>query len=291
MITIEESIPSKNDSYRLGEDVFFFQFNDVSFYVEDEEQENFFFCILTNLFPDIRIEKIFTLGGKDNVIEEASENQDDKKKVFIVDKDFDDFLGEIVSYTNLFYLDRYSIENYLFEQDAIIGYIISEKPKLRRTDIANQFDIEDLLSNIFGVLKEIVYLHIVVQNKCPHLKNISLNHQRFVTFRNNSFELKIDQINNYKDAITLELKNIDRRLTLLGQLRKVQRLVSLKTSESCMIHMPGKYTVKMLKQMIESIFGLISRNTESYSYHIAERSSFDDLNRLKQSIETYISDN
>ena len=41
MISIEESIPTKSDSYRIGEDVFFYQFNDVSFYVEDAEQENF----------------------------------------------------------------------------------------------------------------------------------------------------------------------------------------------------------------------------------------------------------
>ena len=32
MISIEESIPTKSDSYRIGEDVFFYQFNDVFHY-------------------------------------------------------------------------------------------------------------------------------------------------------------------------------------------------------------------------------------------------------------------
>lgn len=288
MISIEDSIPSKSDTYRIGEDVFFFQFNDVSFYVEDEEQENFFFCILKRLFPEIRIERIFPLGGKDNVIEEAEKNQGDKKKVFIVDKDFDDLLNKIVHYDNLFYLDRYSIENYLLEQDAFINYIISEKPKLKRANIENQLNIETCLTDIFNVLKELVYLHIIVQNKCSQIKNVSLNHERFVRFINNSFETRNDQINNYKQYITNELSKIDRRLTLMGQMRSIKKIVLLKTNANCMIHVPGKYTIKMLKQMIESLFGLSSRNTESFSYHIAEKSEFISLQSLKEQVESFI---
>lgn len=288
MISIEDSIPSKSDAYRIGEDIFFFQFNDVSFYVEDEEQENFFFCILKRLFPEIRIERIFPLGGKDNVIEEAKKNQGDKKKVFIVDKDFDDILNKVVNYDNLFYLDRYSIENYLLEQDALINYIISEKPKLKRANIENQFNIETCLTDIFNVLKELVYLHIIVQNRCSLIKNVSLNHERFVRFQNNSFVTRNDQINNYKQDIINELNNIDRRLTLMGQMRTVKKIVSLKTNANCIVHVPGKYTIKMLKQMIESLFGLSSRNTESFSYHIAEKSKFISLQSLKEQVENYI---
>ena len=115
MITLEESIPAKNQNYRLAEDIFYFQFNDVSFYIEDEDQENFFFCVLKNLFSDIKIEKIFPLNGKDNVIRESTNNLGNKKKVYIVDKDFDDILCRIKTNDNLFYLERYSIENHLIE--------------------------------------------------------------------------------------------------------------------------------------------------------------------------------
>ena len=95
MITIEESIPTRNTNYRLAEDIFYVQFNEISFFIEDEDQENFFFCILKNLFHDIQIDKIFPLNGKDNVINESNENIGNKKKVFIVDKDFDDILNKI----------------------------------------------------------------------------------------------------------------------------------------------------------------------------------------------------
>ena len=113
MITIEESIPTKNDAYKLGLDIFYVQFNEIFFYIEDEDQENFYFCILKKLFPDVVFEKIFPLGGKNAVIEESEKYLIDKKKVFIVDKDYDDILNRLVRNPNLFYLDRYSIENYV----------------------------------------------------------------------------------------------------------------------------------------------------------------------------------
>lgn len=289
MISKEESIPVKNDSYLLGEDIFYYQFNDVSFYVEDDEQENFFFSILKKLFPDIRLEKIFPLGGKENVVEEARKNQENKKKIFIVDKDFDDVLGKIIEYSNLFYLDRYSIENYLLEEEALIEYVISERPRLKRENIHSLFNIEQCLTDIFHALKEIVYLHVLVQLKCSSLRNISLNHERFIQFHNSSFQLNDGNVNQYKQDIEQELKNIDGRLTLLGQLQKVKKMLPLNTNEQCTIHIPGKYTVKMLKRMIESLFGLTSRNIDSFSFHVADKSKFDSLSNLKQNIESYMS--
>lgn len=92
MITLEESIPTKNDGYLIAEDVFFIQFNEISFFIEDTEQENFYYNILKKLFPSIQIEKIFPLNGKDNVIEDCKKNIGNKNKIYLVDKDFDDIL-------------------------------------------------------------------------------------------------------------------------------------------------------------------------------------------------------
>lgn len=69
MITIEQSIPTKSDAFLKGIDIFYTQFNDVNFYIEDEDQENFYHSILKKLFPEIRLDKIFPLRGKDNVLE------------------------------------------------------------------------------------------------------------------------------------------------------------------------------------------------------------------------------
>jgi hypothetical protein len=289
MITAEESIPSKNTNYRLAEDIFYVQFNEISFYIEDEDQENFFFCILKNLFPDIKIDKIFPLNGKENVINESNLNLGNKKKIFIVDKDFDDILNKIKLNENLFYLERYSIENHLIEKDAIVEYVIGEKPKLKKDHIVNQFDLDANIQNLNNKLNELIHLHLVVQNKCSSLKNVSLNYERFFDFNSGNFTLKPVQINAYKVQIQNELKRIDGRLTLTSQLKEVKKIININNNELCIKHIPGKYLIKMIKQVVESLFGLVSRNVESFCYRIAEYCSFTSLNRMKLSIEEYIS--
>ena len=288
MITIEESIPTRNTNYRLAEDIFYAQFNEISFFIEDEDQENFFFCILKNLFPDIQIDKIFPLNGKDNVINESNENIGNKKKIFIVDKDFDDILNKINTNDNLFYLERYSIENHLIEKDAIVEYIIGEKPKLKRADINNLFDLGVNIQNINNKLSELIHLHLVVQKKCSRIKNVSLNHERFFDFNKGDFSLKPAQLSRYKLDIQTELNNIDGRLTLTSQFKKVNKIVNINNNQLCIKHVPGKYLVKMIKQVIESLFGLVSRNVESFCYRLSENCSFASLNGLKLSIEQYI---
>jgi len=288
MITAEESIPVKNDNYRAGEDIFYIQFNDISFYIEDADQENFFFCILKKLFPEIRIEKIFPLNGKDNVIDTSLLNKTDKKKVFIVDKDFDDILEKVIDSPNLFYLERYSIENHLIEEETLIEYIIGEKPRLNKDDINDSLELETILSIITNSLKNLVRLHVVVQNACSHLKNISLNHERFLRYNNGNFDENEAQILHYETEIETELKSIDGRYTLKSQRNKSKKIVNFDTLDLCIKHMPGKYLLKMIKQIIESNYGLVSRNMDSFSYRIAYNCKFDSLENLRLEINDFV---
>ena len=222
MITIEESIPTKNDACKLGLDIFYVQFNEIFFYIEDEDQENFYFCILKKLFPDVVFEKIFPLGGKNAVIEESEKYLIDKKKVFIVDKDYDDILNRLVRNPNLFYLDRYSIENYLIEKESLIDYIIGEKPRLKRKRIDQLINLDELIIQIGETLHDLIILFIVVQIRCPHYKNVSLKHERFVGF-NRVFLLKQDQFDQYKSEIESELQGLDRRLKINTQIKKIKK--------------------------------------------------------------------
>jgi hypothetical protein len=63
--------PELTPAFLAGQDIFYTQFNDVDFYVEDINQENFYFEILKKIFSDIKFGKIFPLGGKQNVISDA----------------------------------------------------------------------------------------------------------------------------------------------------------------------------------------------------------------------------
>src|SRR5688572_10690170 len=132
MITPEESIPSRSSAGLAARDIFYEQFNTVHFYVEDEHEENLYLEILTRLFPTVRITQIFPLRGKQNVLAHAQDPVNAPragKSVYILDKDFDDLLGHIVKQENIFYLDRYSIENFLCEEDAVVQIALEAQPK------------------------------------------------------------------------------------------------------------------------------------------------------------------
>lgn len=288
IVTKENSIPKKGKAYNIGESVFYYQFNDISFYIEDKFQENFFLCILRNLFPDIRIEKIFPLNGKKNVIEQSQQNLPDKKKVYIVDKDFDDLLDKIVDSPNLFYLDKYSIENYLFEEESIIQYIIGEKPQISRLDIADSFNLSYCLELMTNNIIRVVKLHVVTQANDLELVNVDLGHERFVKLQNGTFVPDESQINDYEARIAGKLSQKDGRYSISGRINKIFNNSFFNNLEIRLKHIPGKYIVKMLKNYIEKTFQLPQRNATSFCYRIADKCNFISLEFLKIKIANYI---
>ena len=71
MVTLEESIPQFSAGYKQARSTFYVQFNEVDFYIEDAWQENLYHCILSRLFPKLKIENIHPLCGKENAIEHS----------------------------------------------------------------------------------------------------------------------------------------------------------------------------------------------------------------------------
>ena len=288
MITLEESIPLKNDNYRFGESVFFVQFNEIEFYIEDEEQENFYYCIFKKIFPAISIEKIFPLNGKKNVLDESLINIGNKKKIYIVDKDFDDILVQQKNRENLFYLERYSIENYLVDEDSFVEYIIGENPKKTRNNVRVDLKFDDLLSNICSLLKELICLYILIQQKSLGVKNIKHKYHRFFQFSAGVFSLNASEFNSYKNEIELKLLGTDRRIKLNSQTKKIMKRINFDEPNVSLTHMPGKYLLGMLKQQTEYKFKLSTRSHDSFCYHIADKCTFESLDTLKKDINDYI---
>jgi len=83
MVTLEESIPQYSAGYKQAQSSFYIQFNDVDFYIEDAWQENLYYCILSKLFPKLRIENIHPLCGKENALAHAKTPVTVGVKVFL----------------------------------------------------------------------------------------------------------------------------------------------------------------------------------------------------------------
>lgn len=285
MITIEESFPRVSESYLFGQDVFWEQFNDVSFYVEDTELQELYHQVLKKLFPELKIERIFPLNGKKNVVDEAIENKGNKKKVYIVDKDFDDLHNRMEQIENLFYLDSYCIENYLFEEIAVIEFVISENPKLKRKEIIEVYNVNEHINEILEKLIYINSLFYIIQKNTLPFENTSLHIACFLG--KNKIDLCHHKITDYKDklikyiedkALELDLENAINENIEIWKERGIVR------NNIC-----GKQILYILLQDLKKEFG-IKKLPDHYSacYRLAKECRFNTLQFLKDGISNFL---
>lgn len=277
---MNDGFPTKTDSFYRGQDILYGQFNDVNFYVEDEEKENLYYEILKKLFSDIKLSKIFPLNGKVNVIKESKLTTTDKSKIYLVDKDFDDLLNKKEHLPNLFYLKKYSIENYLLEERAIQDVIIEEKPQKKRNDISKMFNLSLFVKEANKLFKELTAAFIVIQKHELPLKNVKYSPEKYCNFNPRS-SLINSNFQNYKKTISVLLKKKDGRLSLHGQMNKYLILLNDTT------HIPGKYLLKFLKSRIKYVFK-VQINFDSFVFRLAKNCQLSSVNYLKLSIQKYL---
>lgn len=285
MITIEESFPSISESYLYGQDIFWEQFNDINFYVEDTELQELYHQILRKLFPSIKIERIFPLNGKKNVIDEAIENKDNKKKVYIVDKDFDDLHNRIEQIDNLFYLDRYCIENYLFEEISILEFVISENPKLKRKQILEVYNVNERINDILEKLLYINSLFYIVQKSSLPFENTSLHIACFL--KKNQLDLCQNKIANYKTKLLEYIETNSLEIDLENAIN--ENVNAWKEHSIVQNNICGKQILYILLQDLKQDFG-IKKLPDHYSacYRFAKECRFDTLQFLKNSILNFL---
>lgn len=277
---MEQGFPVKSDSFMLGLDVLYDEFNDVSFYVEDEDQENLYHEVFKKLFDGVKITKIFPLNGKGNVVDDAKLNVGDRKKIYVVDKDFDDLHGQIENIENLFYLNSYSIENYLFEDEAIHAVVIEEKPKLNKGVVCQTYKYANEAKYYVSLLKELTTCYYIIQKYRLGIKNVKNAVERFVDFRGNQISLKYAEITAYKAEISTKLTAKDGRLKLNSQIKK-----HIKHFKNCN-NIPGKYLLRMVKARLQALFK-VNIEDDSLSYRLAKNCQLRSLLYLSAEIRRY----
>lgn len=278
--------PELTDSFLAGQDILYTQFNDIEFYVEDTEQEHFYFNIFKKLFPNLKFEKIFPLNGKKNVRDAALLNLGNKKKVYIVDLDFDHILNKVVVLENLFYLRRYSIENYLFSKEAVYEVIRAKDPKLKDVEIEALFDLNSILSDASICLKELSCCFVIIQNKELGHPYYGLNTVRDFDFSTSPPCYRMNFINDYMTAVENLLKAKNGRYSLASQKRNIQNY--FRNVSDCLANIPGKYILTFLKERLYSL-GLINQMTdETFTYTLSKDFNSNELSYLRTNVENYI---
>lgn len=278
--------PELTTSFLAGQDILYTQFNDVDFYVEDAEQEHFYFNIFKKIFPEIKFEKIFPLGGKKNVKDAAKLTVGNKKKVYIVDLDFDDILGLKENAANLFYLEKYSIENHLISKSALFELVREKTPKLKNHEIEVSLNYNRLLHECKNSLCDLASSFILIQKYSLGIEFHGLNTSRDIDFSTKWPKYKNNFIKQFFDSIEGALKLINKRFTLKGQINHLKP--NFKAVQDALSIIPGKYLLNVIKSRLESL-SLISQVTlESFTYKLSKDIDTTEIDYLRVSVLNYI---
>lgn len=282
---MDSGFPELTDSFLAGQDIFYTQFNDVSFYVEDTEQEHLFFNILKRLFGDVQFDKIFPLNGKANLKNHARINIGDKSKIYIADIDFEEILGSKEKLENVFYLKRYSIENYLVEKNGLFEIIREKNPKLKDIDIERLFDFESNLLQCKLILSDLTCTFLVIQKHSLGKEYFGLNPARDINFNVNPAIIKNTFLPSYFNETERLLKSKDGRYTLSSKQKEFKN--HFKSLKSAIKNIPGKYLINVVKYQLENA-GLINQTSiETLTYKLSKESHLNSLAYLKTEIIEY----
>ncbi|MCX7250090.1 MAG: DUF4435 domain-containing protein [Burkholderiales bacterium] len=288
-MSLAEQIPTRSSAALSALDIFYTNFNEVNFYVEDIEQENLYFAILKKHFPAIIFSKIFPLGGKSAVLAHAKNSINKKSKtknIYIVDQDFDHLLGRVEKIKNVFYLERYCIENYLIEADAIVEVIIENNPKLKSSDVVDTLGLVGFFDQINLSLKELFILFYAAQLFQLGIANCAIKPEKFCNTKSR-WKIDEDRVNEYRKTIVSEAKppKIDPPLI---DLTADIRLQSARTANSDQL-VSGKYILTIIFHYVKSRYSLGSITFDSFVYRVAKNSALESMAPIASKIKKYIS--
>jgi Protein of unknown function (DUF4435) len=278
MNTNEEDFPTRSADGLAALDVFYEEFNDINFYVEDSEQENLYEVIFRRLFPSVRIDRIFPLGGKEAVLRHAGSAGNISLPAFrayILDRDFDSFLGGLSTLSNVFYLGRFCIENHLLEEQALVEIAVETHPKIPRSKIAATLDIGTHILQSFCALRPLFICFACVQRFKLGLQNCGSPPEVYCLSKRR-WEVDPAALARYVEAM-ISAGNL-LSPPLLDPLTDARMAdVSSATDHELV---SGKHVATMLFHYIKSKYSLGSITFHSFIYRLAKNCSLTSLGDL-----------
>lgn len=279
--------PELTPSFLAGQDILYAQFNDIDFFVEDISQEHFYFNVLKTIFPTMKFEKIFPLDGKKNVVAQAKLHPLNKKKIFIVDLDFDGILGLKENISNLFYLEKYSIENHLISKKALVEFIRSEKYHTSKDDeIEKMLNYDDLIKSCTSCLKELACHFIIIQKYQLGLDYYSFEINKDFDFTIPNPSYRQNFITDYFAKVETALKLKNKRLVLKTQISKFNKFFN--NLVKSLKNIPGKYMLLFIKEMLQKKHLIPKITVEKFTYNLGKNIDINEISYLKNNIETYL---
>ncbi|MBN8791453.1 MAG: DUF4435 domain-containing protein [Stenotrophomonas nitritireducens] len=151
----------RSEASKYAKHVFFSAFNDVDIFIEDtavEAKKIYVELIGRALGGGIKLSQVFPIGSKEKVLKRCAADQGGRprKAVYIVDGDFDCFCEiPFPNIKRLYRLERYSVENYLFDEDAVVRVLDEEIVDRDEAQIRRDLDFNGWMAGISQAVRRL----------------------------------------------------------------------------------------------------------------------------------------
>lgn len=287
---LESLFPTRSPEARASMDILFDGINCVHFYVEDSEQENLYYCILSKLFAKVNPSNIFPLNGKSSVLRHAQDENGNRHirspRVYIVDKDFDDLLGKMIVLPNVFYLKKFCIENYLLTDKSLIECAISINPKHnKRPRIESIIKSPSFIEQAIKQLDVLYRVFFLIQKFDLEIPNTKLAAGCFTKSQKDpSIDPQKVQIHKEKLRQALNDKGI---IANAEQLEKLQK-TAFGRSQLKQNHVSGKFLMQLFRIYITKHTSSTCPPDDTLRYTLASYTNKSIFRELRNRIRKYL---
>lgn len=246
-------------------------------FFEDKDCEALYEVVASKVFDGVST-KVVCLTGKDSVLahSELPDRQQHARRLYVLDKDFDDLLGKLVARNNLVYLTRYSIENFLLEEDALIEIVVEEFPNLDRQAIVQSLDLPTYFSSVKKSLLPLVRAFVAIQKYSLGLENAALSIQTFC--EPGALHVPcVTRVNAYEDSV---IKLLIERGNVADAAEAKLRLTEIVADSDVLLHVPGKMILSLAYHYLGRKLKVSSIRFQSLAYRLAKNCEFDSLSFL-----------
>ena len=204
----------------LNRYLFFVDYSDITFFVEDKDKEFEYEAIFSRLFHETYRIAIIAAGGKIGVLDAykefglADKNDEQKKNFYLVDGDFDRYIHqqEMVINPQVIYLKYYNIEDYFLDEKAVLGFAKGKLHKLE-AEVKNKVNYSSWFDKIIKQASKLFFLYCAVQNKLPGEINVGRNEYLFIDSKSGfekegAYEEYYDYIAKLEPGISDEIEEV-----------------------------------------------------------------------------------
>lgn len=277
----------RKSASKSASSVFYEAYNDIDIYVEDSQPgyKKIFKELLNRaLGGKFRIEQIFPIGNRLEVISQCEKDQNNsgRKRVYVVDGDLyllnDDLRNDL---KGLYVLPRYCVENYFIDSNALVDTAYEEDPEMEIEQIKTKLDFDKWVEENEPKLLELFIIYaICFKYKCS---------EQLVSYRasklcfDNTGVVCHTKTKNRREELIKILEDLIGEHQLQAEIAAIKERIKLH-EKKLIKYVSGKdYLYPLLVARLQSFLKFTSSGT-TIKIRLARRVDVKDL----ESIEKYI---